>query len=630
MMPLQKCRRIDRAMRISGSRLLLVVLTVLLGRIAEADQPKQVLVIYSQSRLLPANIEFDAGLRDAFHADPGQPTRIFSEFLDEPDFGGEKYELTIANYLREKYVDRPPDALVVSSDTVLSFLLRFRDRLFPTVPIVYSGVSQDAIRSIPNMPPEVVGVPIAYDFAGTAKLAFQLHPRATHLVIVGGASETDAWLTSLMRPQVASVSGSIKVDYWLGLTLPVLQQRLRELTDYSVVLTLGFFRDGDGRAYLPRDAVALITAASAVPVYTPFDTFMGSGVVGGRMVSFAQLGRQGGQIVGRLVSGDPNWHRMPPPPPSVLQVDWRQIQRWGIDPKLLPQDAVIAFREPTFWQAYRNVAIGVAVIILLQSGFLVILLLERRRRRVAEVALQEQHIALAHASRLVVAGELTAAIAHEINQPLGAVQTNADTAEVILQAGGDRREDLLRLVGRIRNDNQRASQVIRRLRALLAKHEARREVLDVNDILVDVQAFLKFELERRNMALILRPEAKPARILGDATQIQQVLINLILNAMEALAGAPADKRNILVRARWTTATVSISVVDQGPGFADADLSKLFESFFSTKRTGMGLGLSIARTIVEAHGGSITAENGLSGGATFHVRLPAHNELDASS
>jgi C4-dicarboxylate-specific signal transduction histidine kinase len=246
----------------------------------------------------------------------------------------------------------------------------------------------------------------------------------------------------------------------------------------------------------------------------------------------------------------------------------------------------------------------------------------------AESAVQQQHLALAHASRLAVAGELTAAIAHEINQPLGAVQTNADTAEVLLQAGGDRREDLLRLVGRIRSDNLRASEVIKRLRTLLGRHEARRLPLDLNAVLSDVEAFLRPELKRRDMALALRSAAAPACILGDETQIQQVLINLILNAMDALAETPPDRRLIAVQVERAAGTNIVSVKDQGPGFADSDLSKLFDSFFSTKRTGMGLGLSIARTIVEAHGGTIRAERGANGGAAFHVQLPSHDASES--
>jgi signal transduction histidine kinase len=598
------------------------VAALLLVHPAAAAEAGRVLVLYPNSRLLISNVALDSGLRQTINANPRQPVRIFSEFLDEPEFGGDQYELTMSTYLRDKYANRPLDAVLIVGDTALRFILRYRDRLFPGVPVVHAGVTREMLQSMPTLAPDVVGVPVTYDFAGTLKQALKWHPRATHLVVVFGASRQDDW-ESLVRPEITAILGHVQAEYLIGLTLPALQKHLRDLGSDSVVLTWPMFQDGDGRSYMLTESAAVVAAASSAPVYAPVDTLMGTGVVGGRVLSYEQIGRQAGQILTRLLSRQPDWQRMPQAPVSVLQVDWRQIKRWGIDPEQIPPDAVVSFRPPPLWQAYRNAVLGAVTIIVLLSGLITLLLLERLRRRTAEIAVQKQHMALAHASRLAVAGELTAAIAHEINQPLGAVQTNADTAEVILQAGGDRREDLLRLVGRIRNDNLRASQVIKRLRALLARQEARRQPLELNAVLTDVEAFLKPELQRRDMSLALRPAKTPARILGDETQIQQVLINLILNAMDALAEAPLDRRSILVQVECTTGTHSVSVKDQGRGFADGDLSKLFDSFFSTKRTGMGLGLSIARTIVVAHGGSIRAERGPSGGAIFHVELPAH-------
>jgi signal transduction histidine kinase len=613
------CHQRRRFTRSSASRWVLALLLLHFAGTAEAGQ---VLVLYSNSPLGKGNIAFDSGLRQTINANPGQPIQIFSESLDEPEFGGDRHELTMANYLHDKYAERPLGAVLTLNDTALRFILRYRERLFPGVPIVYAGATRNWLRSMPTLPPDIVGVPVGFDFAGTVEQALRWHPRATHLVVVIGASKQDDW-EPLVRPEITPILGQVQAEYLIGLTLPVLQKHLRELGSDSVVLTFGFFQDGDGRSYLLHDSAALVAAASSAPVYTPVETLMGTGVVGGRVLSYEQIGRQAGEILGRLFDGQPGWQRMPKAPASVLQVDWRQIKRWGIDPEQIPPDAVVSFRPPTLWQAYRNAVLGAVTVIVLLSVLVASLLLERLRRRRAEITMQKQHTALAHASRLAVAGELTAAIAHEINQPLGAVQTNADTAEVILQAGGDRREDLLRLVGRIRNDNLRASQVIKRLRALLARQEARRQPLELNAVLTDVEAFLRPELQRRDMSLALRPAKTPARILGDETQIQQVLINLILNAMDALAEAPLDRRSILVQVECTTGTHSVSVKDQGRGFADGDLSKLFDSFFSTKRTGMGLGLSIARTIVVAHGGSIRAERGPSGGAIFHVELPAH-------
>jgi signal transduction histidine kinase len=615
------CRRGGRTTRTSVSRCLLAVPALLLVHLALAGEAKHVLVVHTSNRLSGYGIAVESGLRQVLDANPAQPVEIFSEFLDEPRFGGDRYELTVTTYLHDKYADRPLDAVVAGGDAALEFILRHRDQLFPRVPVLHLGVTPLALQSMPPLPPDVVGVPIVWDFAGTVALALKWHPRATHLVIVQGASIQDDW-QSVISPQIAPILGHVQAEYLIGLPPPVLQKRLRELGSDSVVLTMGFHRDRDGRFYVPGDAIALIVAASSAPVYSAADVALGSGVVGGRMLSYEGTGRQYGEILERLFSRQPDWQRMPESNPSSLQVDWRQVKRWGIDPGEIPPDATVSFRPPTLWQAYRSAVVGAVTVILLLSGLVVSLLLERRRRRTAEIAVREQHTALAHASRLAVAGELTAAIAHEINQPLGAAQTNADTAELILQAGGDRREDLLRLVGRIRNDTLRASEVIKRLRSLLARHEARRQPLDLNVALTDVEVFLRPELKRRDMALALRLPVTPARILGDETQIQQVLINLIMNAMDASADAAPDRRTIVVQLEFAAGTYSIWVKDQGSGFADGDLAKLFHSFFSTKRTGMGLGLSIARTIVEAHGGTIQAENAPGGGAVFHVRLPA--------
>jgi signal transduction histidine kinase len=623
------CQRTGRSTRASASRWLFAVPALLLIHSVVAAGTKHVLVLYPGNRLLPANIAFDSGLRQALDSNSGDPTEIFSEFLDEPEFNGDRYELTVSTYLHDKYADRSPDAVLAGGDTSLRFMLRYRERLFPAVPIVHASVMRATLQSMPTLPQDVVGVPVTYDFAVTVEQALKWHPRATHLVIVTGASQQDDW-ESLLRSEITPILGNVQAEYLTGLTLAALQKRLRGLGSDSVVLTTGFFQDGDGHLYVPRDAAALVAAASGAPVYAPAESFMGTGIVGGHMVSYERAGRQGGEILRRLFSGQGDWRRVPGVTPSLLEVDWRQIKRWGIDPKLLPPDTVIAFRPPTLWHAYRNEVLSGVTVIVLLSGLVVSLLLERQRRRTAEIAVQRQHTALAHASRLAVAGELTAAIAHEINQPLGAVQTNADTAEVILQAGGDQREGLLRLVRRIRNDTVRASEVIKRLRALLARHEARRQPLDLNLVLSDVEAFLRTELQRRELALALRPAVKPARILGDETQIQQVLINLILNSMDASADAPADRRLILVQVQSVAGTHSVSVTDQGSGFGDSDLSKLFDSFFSTKHTGMGLGLSIARTIVEAHGGTIRAERGPSGGAIFRVQLPAHDVTENPS
>ncbi len=437
-------------------------------------ESRNVLVLYGPTRLLPAVIEADRGIREALGHPADRRGELYTEFLDVPRFHGEAYARTVATFLREKYAAHPPNVTIVGSDSALELVLRHRESLFPNAPIVYLDVAPSLLRSLPALPSDVVGTPVEYDSVGNIELAFRLRPRATRLVLVTGASEWDRRWEVRLRGEVARFPSRATPEFLSGEPTEAVLRRLAELGDDAVVFTPGYFEDGAGRVFAPREAAQAMAAASAAPVFGPFGTFLGTGVVGGYAPDFVAMGRRAGQSAAALLDGaTPASLRVPAITPTALNIDWRQIDRWGFDPDAIPEGATVHFREPSLLEAHRTEVIVAVVVFLLQAALITGLLVERRRRRLAEQAVQAQRSDLAHASRLAVAGELTGAIAHEINQPLGAILSNADTAELLLESGTDRRDELRAILADIRRDDLRASEVIRRLRALLAKHEVR-------------------------------------------------------------------------------------------------------------------------------------------------------------
>ena len=297
------------------------------------------------------------------------------------------------------------------------------------------------------------------------------------------------------------------------------------------------------------------------------------------------------------------------------------MRRWGISESNLPPGSQVLFREPSIWEKYSWQLSLVACVILIQGVLISGLLHERRRRHLAEVESRQRLTELAHLNRYSAVGELTTSIAHELNQPLGSILTNAETAELMLKSSSPNLDELREIVADIRRDDQRASEVIRRLRSVLKKTPFEMQYIDLNETVRQAIGFVAAVAHKRNIALRCSTTSADLNVKGDAVQLQQVFLNLIINAMDAISEAEAKAREISVTTSLSGAAAEIRIGDTGPGIAAGNHKSLFDPFFTTKPQGMGMGLAIARTIVEAHHGQISAENQLSGGALFTIRLP---------
>jgi C4-dicarboxylate-specific signal transduction histidine kinase len=240
----------------------------------------------------------------------------------------------------------------------------------------------------------------------------------------------------------------------------------------------------------------------------------------------------------------------------------------------------------------------------------------------AQARLQQVEADFAHAARVAMLGELTASIAHGVNQPLAAIATNGEAGLRWLSRPEPDVSEVRDLTKGIVADARRAADVISRVRAMATRRAPEQASLSLDEVIREALVFLRHEVQSRGVNVTHRPLAGAARVLADRTQLQQVIVNLAVNAMQAMAHSDRRERKIIIRTTTESTGVRCAVEDSGPGISPEHLTRLFESFFTTKDGGMGMGLPICRSIIEAHGGRISADNVASGGARFSFTLPA--------
>jgi PAS domain S-box-containing protein len=256
-----------------------------------------------------------------------------------------------------------------------------------------------------------------------------------------------------------------------------------------------------------------------------------------------------------------------------------------------------------------------------EGVFVLVSVVDITERRELARAAARQRDELAHLSRVVMLGELSGSLAHELNQPLTAILSNAQAAQRFLAQSPPRLDKVAEILSDIVKSDHRAGAVIQRIRSLLRKESAQRDRLDLNDVVDETLRLMRSDLLNRHVVVHADLEEGLPAVSGDRNQLQQVLLNFLMNGCDAMEGREPGSRLLVQTRRTANGGVEVSVADRGNGIPVADLERIFEPFVTTKSHGMGLGLTICRSIVDAHGGRLWASNNADGGATLHCELP---------
>jgi signal transduction histidine kinase len=599
---------------LAGAILLSVALTAAAGQ-----PPVRVLILHSFGP------EFGDSIAKPLRSELGRqlPGRVdlYESWLASARFATTDEDPDYAKYLRSLFADRRLDLIVTFGAPAANFLQRYRHELFPTVPALLSDVEE---RRVPptGFTGNETAVAISVNFSETVENILRLLPKTSNLAIVIGNSPIERYWVNEMQRSLHPFANRLNLIWLNEMSFEELLNRAATLPPQSAIFYVVLSPEIAGIPPDEDQALAKLHAVANAPMFSYSDAYLGKGIVGGPLISSEELGRKTVSLAVRILAGQHAANlRIPPIQMSAPRFDVRELERWKISAAALPPGSTILFREQTVWERYQWEIVGAIFLILFEAALIAVLLYEHRRRQVAEIDVHRRIAELAHVNRRATVGELSGAIAHELNQPLGAILRNSEAAELILESPSPDIRELKDIVRDIKHDDQRAGEVIRRLRQLLVKAPLESEEIDLNVMLAEAFEFLSAQAAARRVTLSIRMTPQSPHIKGDRIQLQQVILNLVMNAMDAIGDDERHAREVIGRTALTnTATAEVSIEDSGPGVSPDKEKQIFEPFFTTKVAGMGMGLAIARTIVERHGGRIWVD-AKGAGAIFRFTLP---------
>jgi signal transduction histidine kinase len=547
---------------------------------------------------------------------------VYEEHLDLSRFGGPAYQQTVGRYLGEKYRNIEIGIVLAVGDKAFEFALHFRDELWPKAPIVFAALDGGSV-DIAEPPPNTTGAAVRITLADMVSSARAVVPNLGQVALVGDRLEKQPFRSHFVRELPAALSGLELIDL-TGLPIGEVTQRVSALPDTSAILYTAINIDGAGKVFTPRAALALIVAAANRPIVVDVVTYVGDGAIGGMVFMPGPVGEAAARLVLRVLDGESASQL-----PMTIQsdavkpvFDWRQLQRWQVAETRLPPGADIRFRQLSFWEQHYWQIMALLLAVLLQPVLLAAIIFEHRARRTAQAKSAELAVELLHMNRRATAGELIASIAHELRQPLAAIVASAGAGQNWLKQNVLSFDEARRAFQNIVKDAHRADEVIENVRAMFKKNPSAHEPANINEAVERVLAHVqrRLDVDKISLTKILATDPPPV-VLGDHVQLQQVFLNLVMNAIEAMNDLRSRAHYLELRTEIDDERVLVTVGDSGPGINAENIAKIFAPFYTTKPEGMGMGLSICQSIIESHGGRMTARNGKYVGIVIQVELP---------
>ena len=601
--------------------------------------PKKVLVMYWDTKDIPANVSFDQSFQAALHSDPAIKVEYYAEYLDSTRFPGENQEEFLYTYLRQKYAGHNIDVVVASPDPSLNFLLKYRAELFPNCPIVAITIKRPPSESL-NAGPGLTGIVRVSTHRQTLDLALKLHPGTEQVFIISGTPEHDKRFETAARQELYDYENRVRITYLTDLPLNELIATTKSLPPRSVILYLWQRTSNQQEKLLQTtDVLASFAPSSSAPIYGMGSRNVGFGLVGGYVQDSEVNGTKVAELVLRILKGTRAQDIPFEPAPSAPMFDWRQLQRWGISEDSLPPGSVVRFREITFWEQYKWRIIVILALIALQAAFITILLIERKRRQRAKLALDhlnaelEERIAARTAALDNKSRELETfaySVAHDLKAPLRGID---GYSRLLLDDYAASLDDEGRsFLNIIQTSTEEMSQLIDDLLTYsrLERREFKPDRFELRPLIMRLVEQKKREAAERSIEFVV--DVNGGAVEADANGLIQSLGNYLDNAVKFTR--KVSRPLIEVGSKETMTNRLLWVRDNGVGFDMKYHDRIFDIFQRLNPAedfpGTGIGLAIVRKAMERMGGRAWAESEPGRGATFYLEIPKINQGEVDS
>ena len=603
---------------------------LLLGALgAAAAEPRRILILSSFGPHFEPWNNITARFREQLIEQSPYPIDFYEAALQSDRLGNAFDERPFVGYLRTLFADRGLDLVIAIGAPAGRFFINQRREIFQPTPLIISGADEKTLQGSQRTRNDAF-VTSTFDQVVPIESILKVLPDTRNIAMVIGASPIDAFWVEQDRRAVAPLQPRVTFEWLNELSIEDMQARVAHLPPHSAIFYSHVHVDARGVPQQGNRAFVRLRAAANAPMFSYIDSNFGQGLVGGPMISTQQLANATASVATRILRGEtPGDIRTTVLGLSVPKYDWRELQRWNVSSANLPPDSEIYFRGLTTWEQHRSQLIALCGFLFVQTLLIGWLMFERRRRQNAEVSARDSLSELAQMNRLAAAGELSGSIAHEISQPLGGMMLNASAAlNLLARATPDIRkaQDALQNVVAA---GRRASDIITSIRAMFGRDTQQRAPTDVNRLIRTVLGLVYMDLRKHSIeSQIVLSEQLPF-VVGNEIQLQQVILNLLMNAIDAMKSE--ERRVLSVKSEIVEKNfVRVSIADTGSGVDLANLNRMFKPMFTTKARGMGMGLSICKSIIDGHNGRIWWSAGVPSGSIFIFELPMSRDSKAKA